>query len=207
MLYLSAIDPPALELLSALMHSEKLKHLRLAGGTALALQIGHRKSVDLDLFGDIDFGQIDTNLLFKEFEAVTILKRTENINIFSINGIKVDFVNYSYRWIDDILCIEGIRLARMKDIAAMKLAAITGRGSKKDFVDLYFLLNYFSFNEMLSFYTQKHPDGSAYLLLKSMTYFEDAESEPMPDMLVGLSWQQVKDSLLTAVFDYNRSLL
>jgi len=116
----------------------------------LALQTGHRKSVDLDLFGEIDFGQIDTNLLFKEFEAVTILKRTENIHIFSINGIKVDFVNYSYRWIDDILCVEGIRLARTKDIAAMKLAAITGRGSKKDFVDLYFLLNYFSFNEMLS---------------------------------------------------------
>lgn len=95
----------------------------------------------------------------------------------------------------------------MKDIAAMKLAAITGRGSKKDFVDLYFLLNYFSFNEMLSFYTQKYPDGSAYLLLKSMTYFEDAESEPMPDMLVSLSWQQVKDSLLDTVFEYNRSLL
>jgi hypothetical protein len=207
MLYLSAIDPPTLELLSALMHNEKLKHLRLAGGTALALQTGHRKSVDLDLFGEIDFGQIDTNLLFKEFEAVTILKRTENIHIFSINGIKVDFVNYSYRWIDDILCVEGIRLARTKDIAAMKLAAITGRGSKKDFVDLCFLLNYFSFNEMLSFYTQKYPDGSAYLLLKSMTYFEDAESEPMPDMLVGLSWQQVKDSLLDTVFEYNRSLL
>lgn len=207
MLYLSAIDPPALELLSALMHSEKLKHLRLAGDTALALQTGHRKSVDLDLFGEIDFGQIDTNLLFKEVEAVTILKRTENINIFSINGIKVDFVNYSYRWIDDILIVEGIRLARTKDIAAMKLAAITGRGSKKDFVDLYFLLKHFSFNEMLGFYTQKYPDGSAYLLLKSMTYFEDAKSEPMPDMLVDLSWQQVKDLLLDTVFEYNRSLL
>jgi hypothetical protein len=207
MLYLSAIDPPTLELLSTLMHSGKLKNLRLAGGTALALQTGHRKSVDLDLFGDIDFEQMDTNLLFNEFEKVTILKRTENINIFIINGIKVDFVNYSYHWLDDILCIDGLRLARLKDIAAMKLAAITGRGSKKDFVDLHILLQHFSFEEMLGFYAQKYPDGSAYLLLKSMTYFEDAEPEPMPDMLVNLTWQQVKDSLLNAVFKYNRSLL
>lgn len=136
MLYLSAIDPLTLELLNALMHNEKFNQLRLAGGTALALQIGHRKSVDLDLFGEINFAELDLNLLFSAYNHVTILKQTENINILSINGIKVDFVNYSYQWLDDILTVEGLRLSHLKDIAAMKLAAITGRGSKKDFVDL-----------------------------------------------------------------------
>ncbi|MDO8896749.1 MAG: nucleotidyl transferase AbiEii/AbiGii toxin family protein [Bacteroidales bacterium] len=207
MLYLSTIESPTLELLKKLMLNAKLKNMRLAGGTALALHIGHRKSIDLDLFGKIDFNLLEINELFIDFAKVSSIKRSENINIFSINGIKVDFVNYSYSWLQDIVLFNELRLAGMQDIAAMKLAAITGRGSKKDFVDLYFLLNYFTFAQMLGFYKQKYPDGSVYLLMKSLTYFEDAETEPMPVMLTDLSWQSIKDSLLETIKVYNSSLL
>jgi predicted nucleotidyltransferase component of viral defense system len=207
MLFFPAIDPPTLELLSRLMHSSKLENLRLAGGTSLALQIGHRKSVDLDLFGEIDLNIPEMDMFLKGFENVTSIKRSENFNIFIINNIKVDIVNYPFPWLDHMVKFENIRMAALKDIAAMKLAAVTGRGSKKDFVDLYFLLSHFSFEQMLFFYKNKYPDASEYLLLKSLTYFEDAETEPMPEMLKALSWHEVKESLLEIVRAYNDSLI
>ena len=105
MLYLAAIDTPTLGLLNKLMHHPMLNTFRLVGGTALALQIGHRKSVDLDFFGNYDIEMLEFNLLLNEFLTVTSLKRSEKINIFSINDIKVDFVNYKYPWLCDAVVI------------------------------------------------------------------------------------------------------
>jgi hypothetical protein len=166
--------------------------LRLAGGTALALQIGHRKSFDIDLFGIIDFDSLIIQELFAEFDVVKTIKRSKNINIFIINDVKVDFVNYSYPWLSESLVKDNIRMAAIEDIAAMKLAAVTGRGSKKDFVDIYFLFQYFSLEELINMYSTKYPDGSIFLVLKSLTYFADAENEGDLNMLINTSWQTVK---------------
>jgi len=185
-----------------LMAKDEFQNLRLVGGTALALQLGHRKSIDLDLFGEIDFENINHTKTFSEFTKVVTLKKSKNINVFSINDIKVDFVNYSYPWLQIQLVINGIRLARVEDIAAMKLAAITGRGTRKDFVDLYFLLQKFDLKKILGFYNKKYFDGSEYLVLKSLTYFEDAEKDLDIETTENVSWNTVKDHIINCVQSY-----
>ncbi len=180
--------------------------MRLVGGTALALQIGHRKSIDLDFFGNIDFQNIYTAKTFADFNKVVILKSSKNINIFSIDDIKVDFVNYDYPWLQDELVIDGIRLAGFEDIGAMKLAAVTGRGSRKDFIDIYFLLQQYELKELIHFYNKKYFDGSEYMVLKSLTYFDDAEEEFTVDLIKKVSWTKVKKFILDTVDVYNKEL-
>ena len=84
----------------------------------------------------------------------------------------------------------------------MKLAAITGRGSRKDFIDLHFLLQEFNLREMLSFYSEKYIEGSTFLVLKSLTYFDDAETDPQPFMLKKADWKQIKRSIINSVDDF-----
>lgn len=150
------------------------------GGTALALQYRHRESVDLYFFGSLDIE--DIAIVLKPFESVQLIRNSTNIKIYLVNGIKVDFVNYPYAWIDKAVLEEGLVLASDKDIAAMKIAAITGRGSKKDFMALYFLLKKYSLDEIIAFYIQKFPDATKPIALKSLVYFSDADVEPTPKM-------------------------
>ena len=206
MLQLSTIDTTTLELLKKLMCFEEFKNMRLVGGTALALQIGHRKSIDLDFFGNINFQNIYTAKTFADFDKTIILKSSKNINIFSIDDVKVDFVNYDYPWLQDELVINGIRLAGFEDIGAMKLAAITGRGSRKDFIDIYFLLQQYELKELIHFYNMKYFDGSEYMVLKSLTYFDDAENDQDIDMIHKISWDIIKIDILNAIDQYNKDL-
>jgi len=196
MLQLSAIEQQTFELLKKLQKLPLLAKTRLVGGTALALQIGHRKSIDLDFFGELDFEIQELIDSIKEFADLTILSESKNIHIYSINGIKVDFVNYKYPWIDDAICEDGILLAGIKDIAAMKISAIIGRGTKKDFIDIAFLLQKFSLKDILGFYSSKYNDGSIFAAMKSLTYFDDAEGDIMPDMLIKKSWKQAKKEIM-----------
>jgi len=197
MLQLSAIEQNTFELLKKLQKLPLLAKTRLVGGTALALQIGHRKSIDLDFFGELDFEIQELIDSIKEFANLTILSESKNIHIYSINGIKVDFVNYKYPWIDDAICEDGILLAGIRDIAAMKISAIIGRGTKKDFIDIAFLLQKFSLKNILDFYSSKYNDGSIFMAMKSLTYFDDAESDIMPDMLMKKSWKQAKKEIIS----------
>lgn len=84
----------------------------------------------------------------------------------------------------------------------MKLAAITGRGAKKDFTDLYFLLKEFSLDEMINLYEEKYADGSTFMVLKSLVYFEDAEEDEMPEMLIPASWKTIKQTIIQKHKDY-----
>jgi len=202
MLFETAVSPPALVLLKTLMKFKEFEELRLVGGTALALQIGHRISVDLDLFGVINFDNIPVERLFSKFSKQQTLSRSKYINSFYLENIKVDFVNYYYPWIDDPYIENGIRFASLRDIAAMKLAAITNRGSKKDFIDLYFLLKKFSLQQMMEFYQMKYPDGSLYMVIKSLSWFGDAENEFSIEMIKNVSWETVKDSIQNEVINY-----
>lgn len=192
MLQYQTIYPATLQLLKDLQSLELLKECRLVGGTALALQLGHRRSVDLDFFGTVLQTPDELQDLLRENHDVTIVKESKNIHIYLIDGVKVDIVNYKYDWIDTPVEEDGIRLADVKDIAAMKVAAIIGRGTKKDFIDLYFLLKQYSLKELLELYLQKYPDGSLFIAIKSLSYFEDAEADPMPVMFEEVSWPDVK---------------
>lgn len=192
MLQYQTIYPATLQLLKDLQSLELLKECRLVGGTALALQLGHRRSVDLDFFGTIPETSDEIQDILREHHKVSIVKESKNIHIYLIDGVKVDLVNYKYDWIGSPVEEDVIRLAGVKDIAAMKVAAIIGRGTKKDFIDLYFLLKQFSLKEILELYLQKYPDGSLFIALKSLSYFEDADADPMPVMFEDIEWTDVK---------------
>ena len=119
--------------------------------------------------------------------------------ITEVNGIKVDFVNYHYPLIAEPKVIDNIRLASKQDISAMKLNAISGRGSKKDFIDLYFLLKEFTLPEMIGFYLEKYKDGSKFLVAKSLAYFGDAEEFKTPKMFQEFDWEECKNLILSEV--------
>lgn len=171
----------------------------LVGGTSLALQIGHRKSEDIDLFGRAVFNHDEIMEILNELGTLKLIKRSGNILICSLNDIKIDFVNYSYPWLEEPIIRDGIRMAGLKDIAAMKLNAIAGRGSRKDFVDVYYLLKYYSIDDLISFYLEKYNDGSEFLVRKSMTYFDDAEREAMPRMMEDVTWQEIRTKLANQI--------
>ena len=202
MLHYKTIEPHTLSILKRLFNENISKECRLVGGTSLALQYGHRCSVDLDLFGKIRFDAIEIQNILNQIGKVIVIKNTSNIHLFIVDGVRVDIVNYNYEWIDDCINEDGLFLASDKDISAMKISAIENRGTKKDFIDLYYLLQKYSFNEILSFYSKKYPNHSLFRALMSITYFDDAESDPMPLMLKTIDWSIVKETLLDTVSKY-----
>lgn len=181
------------------MNDSTFDAFNLAGGTSLALQIGHRQSIDIDLFGSAEIDEPSILSTLGTFGETILLKRTPNILICTVAGVKLDLVNYSYPLIHPPAIEDGIRLLTQPDIGAMKLNAIAGRGSRKDFIDLYFLLKTHSIEELLTFYKAKYNDGSEFMILKSLTYFDDADSDIQPLMFEDVDWNTVKDFIRECV--------
>jgi len=197
MLYTTTVAPNTLGLLIELMEKSYLQGFNLVGGTALSLQIGHRKSIDLDMFTTESF---DTNELKSkledDFPVFQVILESQNTLITNINDIKVDFIRFKYGFTYPIIFEDQIRLANVKDIASMKLDAITGRGKKKDFFDLFFLLKRYSLSELLSLYQEKYQHSTIFHVVKSINYFEEAEVEPDPIIIdKKVNWMKVKNAL------------
>lgn len=208
MLSFQTVLPDTLELLKRLMREPLFSSLRLVGGTALALQYGHRRSIDLDMFGLLEPDTEKVTAALASMGEVTVGACSDRIKNYRINSIKVDLIDYSrYEWLEAPIVEDDIRLASPKDIAAMKVNAIEGRGSRKDFVDMYFLLQHYTLDEIIGFYKLKYPEHSEYRAMLSLTYFEDAEAQPMPQMFDGTQWETMKRHILKAVEDYNRKQL
>jgi hypothetical protein len=189
-----------MELLKKIMSEKLFSDFNLVGGTSLALQMGHRNSIDIDLFGKQEIDSEEFINVLNTFGRTEVSKSSKNILITDVEGVKVDFVNYQYDLIEKPLEINSIRLVSKKDIAAMKLNAIAGRGSKKDFIDLYFLLNEFSSKQMLDFYNKKYFDGSEFMVLKSLSYFEEANEQPLPQMMkTTFNWETCKQKIIEEV--------
>ena len=205
MLSLQTIQPNTLELLKQLASRPELAQTRLVGGTALALQYGHRQSIDLDFFGAMPEDKDELIDMVKQIGNVTVTNKSKSIVQTVINNVKVDFVDYSrYVWIDEPIHGDGFVLASDKDIAAMKVNAIIGRGTRKDFIDLYVLLQHYSLTEIMEFYKQKYPEFSEYRALLSMTYFEDAEMQDMPKMFIDIPRDEMKSTIIQAVKAYQK---
>lgn len=203
MLSIQTIHPNTLELLKNLASQPELAQTRLVGGTALALQYGHRQSIDLDFFGALPEDKDELVEMTRRVGNVLVTNRSKMIVQTVVNQVKVDFVDYSrYAWIDNPVQGDGFLLASDKDIAAMKVNAIIGRGTRKDFIDLYVLLQHYSLTEILEFYKQKYPEFSEYRALLSMTYFEDAEMQDMPKMFMDTPWDEMKSTIIQAVKAY-----
>lgn len=155
----------------------------LAGGTGLALQLGHRDSVDFDFFSA---DNIDTMKLFslvrKIFTGYKILKVQEERNtltVFIADTIKLSFFTYPYKLIGKLINEPNLRMASVLDIAVMKLAAIVSRASRKDYIDLYFVCQEISLKNILSKLNKKLPELDLNLVLKSLIYFKDITPEPI----------------------------
>ncbi len=204
MLQYRTIHTQTLELLNSIQSVPEFKSLRLVGDTSLALQIGHRFSIDLDFFGSHDLSEFEITNILSHIGETKLLHKTNSILVYSVNNIKVDIVNYPYKWIEQALTTDGLILAGLKDIAAMKLSAVTGRGSKKDFIDICFLLKEFSLKQQLELYLNKYPQGSELMVLKSLSYFDDAEIEKQPKMFIEISWEEIKKKIKQEVrgFDF-----
>lgn len=176
-----------------------MSEMRLVGGTALALQYGHRQSVDLDFFGSLNADDETLREQLKSCGTLKIQSESKNIKLYFIDGIKVDIVNYSYPWIDDAVKEDDLVLASPKDIAAMKVGAIEGRGTKKDFIDVNELLERYTLPEILGFYAEKYSERSYFRALLSLSYFEDADAQPMPKMFKDVSWERVKENIKKSI--------
>ena len=206
MLSYKTIQPDTLELLKTLMRLPILSDTRLVGGTALALQYGHRRSVDLDFFGHTTENVDElTEAIREEVGHIQTLSATKRIKVYNIQNVKVDIVNYDYPWIDDAVIEGDIRMASPKDIAAMKVNAVIGRGTKKAFIDIFFLLQHYTFDELLQFYKKKYPDGSEFRALLSMAYFADADLQAMPYMYENIEWSDIKQRIRKEQEQYNNN--
>jgi len=202
MLSYQTVDAHTLELLRQLSVVPEFSAMRLVGGTSLALQYGHRTSVDLDFFGTFD-SELSFSSILRRYGQLTIVKESSKIKVYLLDGIKVDFVHYDYPWLEAPIQADGLILATPPDIAAMKVNAIEGRGSKKDFIDLYYLLQRYTLAEILDFYKQKYPEHSVFRALMSMSYFDDADMQPTPRMFTNVSWDEMKEYILAQVQQYS----
>ena len=198
MLYKETVEPATLGLLKQLMSLEELQQFRLVGGTALSLMLGHRTSIDLDLFTDQSFNSDQLLNSLRETYPVFSFKEIKSPRLFftTINNVKVDFVHTFEKFNYGHEVIEDIRFASLPEIVALKLNAIAGRGAKKDFWDLHELLNHFSFDQMIDFYHEHYPQNSSMMIIKSITYFAGAEGDLEPDSFKGITWEQIKKDIL-----------
>lgn len=202
MLQTRTVEPGTLGLLKRLMEMKEVSPFYLVGGTALALQIGHRVSIDLDLFTPEDYDKdMLIQALDEEFEF-SIVSEENRMLISYVNQVKVDFVKMSYPILFPPLLVEGIRMLDIKDIAPMKLKAITQRGSKKDFFDLYYLLESMPLERILELFKKKFKQYEVFHVIKSLGYFEDAEQYADPVVFdKTVSWEKVKSRVTKAVAD------
>jgi hypothetical protein len=181
MLFKESLTSSTLNIIYQLFNLEELNDFELVGGTALSLQIGHRISIDIDLFCQNPFEtrNLKETLLenFKNHE-LSFDYEVKNTLIGSIDQIKIDFIRHAYPKLKESRMIEGIRLCSLEDIAAMKISVITDNGTRiKDFVDLYYLLQIFSLKDIIGFYEKKYNSENTFHALKSITYFDNLETK------------------------------
>jgi hypothetical protein len=189
-----------------LQRDEKFRDFHLAGGTALAFQIGHRESMDIDLFTTEDFNVIST-LENLEQEYNFLLQFSEKNTLKGIiNGIFVDFISHKYPLIERPVKSERIRLFSQRDIAAMKVNAIAGDGTRiKDFIDIYFLLKYHRLSDIIAYYKKKYCQRNDLHAIKSLCYFEDIDqNQDWPKMLKekDLNLKEIKRSITCSINKY-----
>lgn len=196
MVHLNTIDPPLHKVLLDFCRFPEMSIFSLVGGSALSLQLGHRKSDDLDFFTDRSFDIFELkNEIVAYNSKVVFLNETRQGISFSLplpdnsgDTRKLDIYNWAVRFIRPPLVEDGIRLASLEDIAAFKLDAICHRKEKKDYVDIAVLLEKFSFDQMLDFYKEKFPVNDKRIVLTQILDTEGIENSPEPVMLVDLTF-------------------
>jgi hypothetical protein len=171
----------------------------LAGGTALALHLGHRRSVDFDWFSERPLA--DPLRLAAEVRASGVPLEVTGVDRGTLHarsaGVRVSFLEYRYPLLAPLVAtrLPGVRLASLEDIAAMKLAAVAQRGSRKDFVDVYAIGTLLGLEDMMALYRRKYGVRDVGHVLVALAYFDDAEDERMPAMLRRWSWPDIRRTI------------
>jgi hypothetical protein len=200
MFHLSTVEPETYATLKSVFAIPVLHtDFALAGGTSLSLQLGHRTSIDLDIFSSEAFDVRQLELLLSAEPGLKFeLTNSNRSMLFSfINSVKCDFVFEPHKLIQPYLHHDGVNYFSVPDIAAMKMHTICGRGKRKDFFDLYVLIENFGWNQLLDWFKSKYDDSQLYFLWRSIRYFDDADEDVE---ITGLppytkNWLEIKEYL------------
>jgi len=187
------------------------KESYLVGGTALALQLGHRTSLDFDFYTKNHF---ETDLILKNFQRdlgnVEVDRVAKDTLIFTAEGVNISIFYYPHGLIGSLIAYQEIELASIEDIAAMKMIAISMRGKRRDFIDAYYLLQKFTLKKIIEFTIEKYPSYQPMVILKGLIYFKDAEDEDLSRGIKVLdknfSWEVAKKRIFEEVEKYQNSI-
>lgn len=197
MLHTQTVEKGSLALIQKLMTDDTFREFNLVGGTALALRIGHRRSIDIDLFSSSPFTALSlTNYLADKYKAADIRTLSNAVFCF-VDDVKIDLIAHQYPLIGDIYQEEGIRMVSLEDIGARKLNAIYNSGQRlKDFVDLYYLLEIMSFDQLFRACYKKYPDLDLQMVKVTAQHFGDIDHDiPIYYIGQGVEWPDVAQRL------------
>lgn len=215
MLYYNTVNDLLKNSLIKLMQSDVFNDFRLVGGTALSLQIGHRESIDIDLFSDSEYGTLDfnsiENYLKANFEYVDFLNtipamgKSYFIGENKQNTVKLD-VYYTDTYIQPYVEVDGVRMATIEEIIAMKIDVIQRGGRKKDFWDLHDLLQSYNISQMLDLHEQRYPYAhDRELIIQNFTSFEQADEDFNPICFKGKYWEFIKEDFEEIILKFKNS--
>ena len=194
-MFRNALSRPAEQALGIIKGIPSLQPFYLAGGTAAALQLGHRISVDLDFFSHTPF---DPDELARNFASSQVLIDQQQTSPGTLKGMlagaQLSFFFYPYETVEPLVPCEGIMLAGLIDIGLMKMTAIGSRGARRDFVDLYFILKSLGRTDLFDLFQKKFPSQrlNLYHYARSLVHFDDADRQAEPMMLVNSDWNEIK---------------
>lgn len=191
-----AVSPQTLRDLEILKKAGLLKGFYLGGGTGLAFLLGHRESQDLDFFRQTAFKENQLVEKIKNIGKFSLEKRETGTVKGRFQNTLVSFFHYPYHLLEKPKSTNGISVASIRDIACMKLDALASRGTKRDFIDLYFVVvkSGLSVKKLLGSFSKKYSSVryNSMHLKKSLVYFVDAENDPTPKMFIPVDWEKVK---------------
>lgn len=208
MLHKETVTEGTLDLINRLMQDDQLKSFYLVGGTALALIIGHRISIDIDLFTNQDFDALAMAEYLKKNYDTELRNVNKNSVSGFLEGIKFDIIAHRYPYVKPLIIIQQIRMLSLEDIAAMKINAIVGNGSRiKDFIDVYYLLKQLSYNQIIASYLIKYPDVSADIARASLLYHKDIDFTTSIVLLNDkIEWKDIEKDIRKAISAYDKQL-
>lgn len=208
-MFQKGLSKPTSQNLELLSRVPLTKNFYLAGGTAVALHFGHRLSFDLDFFTGEDFDVDELVRQINQIDKLLVEQTEEDTLLGKINGEKVSFFYYRYPLIEKPHKWSNINIASLSDLAAMKVEAISSRGRKRDFIDLFFINKEIPIERAIEIYDFKYKVLANNLMhvLRSLSYFDDAEEDDMPQMIEKVSWEEVKDFFRSEVKRLSKKFL
>ncbi|MFH1121951.1 MAG: nucleotidyl transferase AbiEii/AbiGii toxin family protein [Bacteroidota bacterium] len=207
MLQIKAVEASTLELIKSLQSKPYLKGFYLVGGTALALHLGHRRSIDIDLFSNFDFNPAELLEQIHQDYSFQLFITSANTIKGCIGSVNVDILAHRYKLLREPEMVQAASLLSLPDIIAMKLNAISMSGQRsKGFIDIYYLLKSYTLENMLDFYKEKYDQQNRAFVLKSLIYFDDVDLSDWPALIENpkLKWADIKKSIEKVVMEYSR---